>query len=91
MMFLRTKGVPEPKPRWDVHLPDAGTRGGSTWILDCRTVWQCRLTSSFRLDSPARNLPTLSWTTALLPKHRLPVAFSLTQPQTASSVLKSGL
>ena len=33
---------------------------GSVSALDCRTVRQRRLTSSFRLDSPARNLPTLS-------------------------------
>ena len=59
--------------------------------LDCRTVRQRRLTSSFRLDSPSRKFPTLSCTKALVPKHRLPVASSLAQPQTASSALKSGL
>ena len=64
---------------------------GSVSALDCRTVRQRRLTSSFRLDSPARNLPTLSCTAALLPRHRLPVASSLAQPQIASSALKSGL
>ena len=64
---------------------------GSVSALDCRTVRQRRLTSSFRLDSPARNLPTRSCTAALLPKHRLPVTSSLAQPQTASSALKSGL
>ena len=61
---------------------------GSVSALDCRTVRQRRLTSSFRLDSPARNLPTRSCTAALLPKHRLPVTSSLAQPQTASSALK---
>ena len=59
--------------------------------LDCRTVRQRRLTSSFRLDSPWRKFPTLSCTRALVPKHRFPVASSLAQPQTASSALKSGL
>ena len=76
-------------------------------------VRQRRLTPSFRLASPVRKLLTLSWTAALLPKHRFPVAAllpkhrfpvaallpkhrfpvasSLTQPQTASSALKSGL
>ena len=34
---------------------------------------------------------TLSCTWALLPRHRFPVASSLTQPQTAASALKSGL
>ena len=57
-------GGPKPKPRWDVHLPGAGNRVGSLAgvfrALDCRTVRQRRLTSSFRLDRPARNLPTLS-------------------------------
>ena len=81
----------KPKPRWDVHLPGAGNRGGSVSALDCRTVRQRRLTSSFRLDSPARNLPTLSCTATLLPRHRLPVASSLAQPQIASPALKSGL
>ena len=57
-----------------MHLPGAGNRDGSVSALDCRTVRQRRLTSSFRLDSPARNLPTLSRTAALLPRHRLPVA-----------------
>ena len=57
----------KPKPRWDVHLPGAGNRGGSVSALDCRTVRQRRLTSSFRLDSPARNLPTLSCTAACSP------------------------
>ena len=47
-------------------------RGASAF--DCRTVRQRRLTSSFRLASPARKLPTLSCTAALLPKHGLPVA-----------------
>ena len=78
----------------DVHLPGAGggrESRGSVSALDCRTVRQRRLTSSFRLDSPARNLPTRSCTAALLPKHRLPVTSSLAQPQTASSALKSGL
>ena len=49
------------------------------------------LTSSFRMDSPQRKFPTLSFTRALVPKHRFPVASSLAQPQTASSALKSGL
>ena len=63
----------------------------SASALDCRMVRQRRLTSSFRLASPARNLPTLSCTTALLPKHRFPVTSSRTQPQMVSSALKSGL
>ena len=46
----------------------------SEWALDCRIVRQRRLTSSFRLDSPARNLPTLSRTASLLPRYRFPVA-----------------
>ena len=37
------------------------------------------------------NLPTLSCTRALLPRHRFLVASSLAQPQMASSPLKSGL
>ena len=49
------------------------------------------LTSSFRMDSPQRKFPTLSFTRALVPKHRFPVASSLAQPQMASSALKSGL
>ena len=76
-----------------------GSLAGSVSALDCRTVRQRRLTSSFRLDSPARNfadpLPGLRrgrlCTAALLPRHRLPVASSLAQPQIASSALKSGL
>ena len=46
---------------------------------------QRRLTSPLRLASPARKLPTLSCTLALLPRHRLPVASSLAQPQMDSS------
>ena len=46
---------------------------------------QRRLTSPLRLARPARKLPTLSCTLALLPRHRLPVASSLAQPQIASS------
>ena len=72
---------------------------GSVSALDCRTDRQRRLTSSFRLDSPARDLPALFpglrrgrlCTAALLPRHRLPVASSLAQPHIASSALKSGL
>ena len=78
-----------------MHLPEVG---GSGWesrrrdsALDCRTVRQRRLTSSFRLVSLARKLPTLSCTAALLPKHRFPVASSRAHPQLASSALKSGL
>ena len=45
-------------------MPGAGNRGvslaGVFRPLDCGTVRQRRLTSSFRLESPARNLPTLS-------------------------------
>ena len=63
----------------------------SAAALDCSTVRQRRLTSSGQLDSPARKPPTLSCTAALLPKHRLPVASSLAQPQMASWALKSGL
>ena len=36
-------------------------------------------------------MPTLCCTRALLARHRFPVASSLTQPQIASSALKSGL
>ena len=63
----------------------------SALALDCRIVRQRRCTSSFRLVSPVRKLPTLSCTATLLPKHRLPVASSLAHPQIASSALKSGL
>ena len=63
----------------------------SASALDCRTVRQRRFTSSLRLASPARNLPTLSCTKSLLPRHRFPVASSLAQPHIASSALKSGL
>ena len=59
--------------------------------LDCRTVRQHRFTSSFRLASEARKFPTLSCTMDLVPRHRFPVASSLTQPQIDSSALKSGL
>ena len=59
--------------------------------LDCRTVRQRRFTSSFRMDSPQRKFPTLSFTRALVPKHRFPVASSLAQPQMASSAPPSGL
>ena len=52
---------------------------------------QRRLTSSFRLVSLTRKLPTPSCTAALLPKHRFPVASSRTNPQMASSALESGL
>ena len=64
---------------------------GRASALDCRIVRQRRFTSSLRLTSLARNLPTLSYTASLVPRHRLPVASSLAQPQTASSALKSGL
>ena len=63
----------------------------SASALDGRTVRQRRLTSSFRLANPVKKLLTLSCTAALLPKHRFPVTSCLTQPQTASSGLKSGL
>ena len=59
--------------------------------FDCRIVRQCRLTSSFRLDNPVRNLPALSLTTALLAIHRLPVASFLAHHQVASLASKSGL
>ena len=59
--------------------------------LDCRTVRQRRLTSSFLPDRPAKKPFTLSCTKALAPKHTFPVATSLAQPQMASSALKSGL
>ena len=72
-------------------MPGAWNRGGSISALDCRTVRQRRITSSFRLDSPARNLPTLSRTAGPLPRHTLPVASSLAQPQMALSALKSGV
>ena len=68
-----------------------GEFGRSASALDCRTVRQRRLTSSLRLTSPARKLPTLCCTKALAPRHRFPVASSLAQPQMASSALKSGL
>ena len=59
--------------------------------LDCRTVRQCCLTSSIRLASPVRKLLIPSRTAVLFPRHRVPVAASLAQSRTASSVLKSGL
>ena len=80
-------------------MPDVGNRAGnlagalppSIAAPSGSAVRQRRLTSPLRLASPARKLPTLCCTAALLPKHRLPVASSLTQPQMASSALKSGL
>ena len=57
---------------WDSH------RNSSA--LDCRTVLQRRLTSSFLPDRLAGNPITLSCTRALVPKHRFPVASALTQP-----------
>ena len=87
--------LPKLKPKWDVHLLDEGNRAGeagwSASALDCRTVRQRRRTSSFRLASPARKLPTRSRTAALVPRHRFPVASSRAHPQMASSALKSGL
>ena len=59
--------------------------------LDCSAIRQHRLTSSFRPVSSARNSPTLSCTTSLLPRHTLPLTYSLTHPQNASSTLKFGL
>jgi hypothetical protein len=38
-----------------------------------------------------KKFPTLCCTAALVPRHRFPVASALTQPQIASSALKSGL
>ena len=64
--------------------------GRSASALDCRTVRQWRLTSSLRLASPARKLPTLSCTKALFPRHRFPVASSLAHPQMASSAMGYG-
>ena len=63
----------------------------SALALDCRTVRQRRLTSSFRLASPARNLPTLSCILTLFPNHRMSFISSLAQPQMALSALKSRL
>ena len=64
---------PKPKRRWDVHLPGAGNRGrglaGVSRPLIAGPSGAAGRSSSFRLDSPARNLPTLSCTAALLPKH----------------------
>ena len=65
--------------------------GRSASALDCSTVRQRRLTSPVWPAGAARKLPTLSCTLALLPRHRLPMASSLAQPQIASSPLKSGL
>ena len=59
--------------------------------LDCRVVRQRRFASSFRLASPVRKSVTRSWTKAPVPRHRFPVTSYLTQHQTASSALKSGL
>ena len=86
----------KPKPRWDVHLTGRGNRAGSLagalrLLIAGPSVRRRCLTSSFRLTRPPRNRPTLSCTAALLPRHRLPVASSLAQPQIASSALKSGL
>ena len=76
-------------------MPDTGKSGResrrSASALDCRTVRQRRLTSSFLTHRLARKPLTLSCTKALVPRHRFLVASSLTQPQTASSALKSGL
>ena len=58
--------------------------------IDCRTVRQRRCTSSFQLASEARKFPTPPCTRDLVPRHKFPVASSLTQPQIASSALKSG-
>ena len=48
----------KPKPRWDVHLPGAGNRGGSLAgvfrLLIAGPVRQRRLTSSFRLGQPGQ-------------------------------------
>ena len=78
-----------------MHLPEVGDRAGSLAggirPLIAGPCRQRRLTSSFRLVSLARKLPTLSCTAALLPKHRFPVASSRAHPQMASSALKSGL
>ncbi len=57
----------------------------------CSTVRQRRLTSSRRLDRAVKKSPTFSSTAALVPKHKLAVTSWRTQPQIASSALKSGL
>ena len=73
--------------RWE----SGGESRNSVSAFDCSVVRQRRLTSSFRLARPDRKFPTRSCTAALVPRHRLPVASALAQPQTASSALKSGL
>ena len=89
------RSTPKPKPRWGCAFAECWESGRESRrnvsALDCRTVRQRRFTSSFRVVRPDRNLPTLSSTASLLPRHRLPVASSLAQPQIASSALKSGL
>ena len=45
----------------------------------------------FPVGQSGEELLTIFCATASLPRHRLPVASSLTQPQIASSALKSGL
>ena len=65
------------------RTPESGWESlGSLSALDCRMVRQRRVTSSLRLDNPARKWLTLFWTKALVPRHRFLIA---------SSALKSGL
>ena len=91
----RAGGQPKPKPRWDVHLPGAGNRGGSLAGVfrpliagPSGSAVSPRLSGWTARPGICRHAPAPA---ALLPKHRLPVTSSLAQPQTASSALKSGL
>ena len=52
---------------------------------------QPRLTSSVRWAMSRKNWLTCCWTFALVPKQAFAVTSSRTQPQMASSGLKSGL
>ena len=79
-----------------MHLPGGGNRAPNL-VLAFRPLVAGLSGSAVSLrlsgwtDSPARNLPTVSFTAALLPKHKFPVASTLAHPQMASSALKSGL
>ena len=65
--------------------------GANASALACRTVRQRRLTSSARPGRSRKKRPTCSRTWAADPKQVLAVTSSRTQPQMASSALKSGL
>jgi len=66
-------------------------RGASESACAWRVRRERRFTSSVRWEMWRKNWPTYCWTLALVPKQVFAVTSSRTQPQMASSGLKSGL